>query len=99
MKVLTVTLDNELTYEIHMLNPGDVFEGFGGSKHPLVIGRDFATGDRLKKQTASMVVRERGPMGLKDNEYDIHDLRIWRWIAALINDSPAESETVAEVVA
>jgi hypothetical protein len=98
MKVLTVKLD-DLTYEIFMLNIGDVFEGFGGSKHPLTVGREFVTGYREKKPTATMIVRERGPMGLKDTTYDIHDLRIWRWIAALINDTPAEGETVAEVAA
>lgn len=90
MHVLTVKLD-DTTYEIHLLNPGDRFEGFGGSKHPLIVGRDFSTGAKLTKQTASMVVRECNPMSSHDTEYDIYDPQVWAWIAALINDTPAEN--------
>ena len=84
MKVLTVKFGDE-TIEPHMLNPGDVFEGFGGSRHPLIAGLDFATGEKQKRQTASLVMRREGPMGMADKEFDIHDATVWAWIARMIN--------------
>jgi len=84
MKVLTITSPG-YTHEVHMLNVGDVLEGFGGSKHPLEAGRDFQTGARQKKPTASMVVRSTSAMGPHDVEYDIDDPSIWNWIAQSIN--------------
>lgn len=85
MKVLTISIGNE-THEIHMLNVGDVFEGFGGSRHPLEAGRDFHTGTKHRKPTASLVVRRISPMITEDKEHDINDPAVWKWIARLIND-------------
>lgn len=96
MKVLTLKFGSE-TYEIHMLNVGDVFPeeldpakvnqflGFGGSRHPLTAGRDFATGEKHKKPTASLVVRRISPMGVDDKEREITDPAFWQWMARMLN--------------
>jgi hypothetical protein len=97
MKVLTLKYgetESETT-EIHMLNVGEVFEGFGGTRHPLVAGRDYTTGEKHKKPTASIVTRRRGVMGVEDKELDIFSPSFWEWIARLINDN-REGEVVAE---
>lgn len=77
MKVLTVELP-DMTYEIHMLNPHEHMEGFGGSKSGLVVGT-----------TASLVLRQRQKSvgSVTDTEYDIYDPRVWRAIGKWINDS------------
>jgi hypothetical protein len=87
MKVLTLKFNGETT-EVHTLNVGDVFEGFGGSRHPLVAGRDWASGQKHKKPTASLVLRRESAMGTEDKERDIHDPQFWAWIARLINATP-----------
>lgn len=71
--------------EVHLLNVGDIFEGFGGSRHQLVAGHDFNTGKRHKKPTASLILRRRSRMGCEDVERDIHDPQFWSWIARIIN--------------
>jgi hypothetical protein len=92
MKVLTVKIkDNGLTYEIHMLNPGEFFPDFGGSRSGLQV-----------RKTASLIVRERSPWGRKDTEYDISDQSMWRWFSNLMQDNPkievtAEQETSNKV--
>jgi hypothetical protein len=84
MKVLQLRFGQEI-HEIHLLNVGEVFEGFGGSKHPLVAGRNFATGEKQKKPTASLIVRRRGVMGIEDKELDIHNPNFWAWMARMLN--------------
>ncbi len=95
MKVLTLKFGAE-THEIHLLNVGETFppdydpethSGFGGSRHPLIAGRDFSTGEKHKKPTASLVIRRLGAMGLEDKERDITDPTFWAWIARMLNDS------------
>lgn len=81
-----------------MLNVGEVFDGFGGSKHPLVAGRDFTTGEKQKKPTASMIIRRRGAMGVHDMEREIHDPDVWHFICRCINggeDATAEIDLPA----
>lgn len=108
-KVLTVKVAGDYTYEIHLLNVGDMFpadfdpekfNGFGGSRHPLIAGRDFASGEKQKKPTASMVVRCIGPMGIEDTERNIDDMHAWRFICRCINDPgmDATAELPAEFV-
>lgn len=93
MKVLTLKFGEE-TYEIHMLNIGEHFpadfdpakhNGFGGSRHPLIAGRDYHTGEKQKKPTASLVVRRLGAMGLEDKEREITDPHFWAWMARMLN--------------
>lgn len=86
-KVLTLKFGEAKseTTEIHILNIGDVFEGFGGSRHPLEAGRDFASGRKSKKPTASIVTRRTGVMGVEDKEMDINSPDFWAWIGRLIN--------------
>jgi hypothetical protein len=68
-----------------MLNPGDHFKSFGGSSRDLV-----------PKKTASLVIRERIFGTISDVEYDIHDKRVWEWLARLINDKPHEVVATAK---
>jgi hypothetical protein len=75
MKVLTVKHGQDIT-EIHMLNPGEHYPDFGGSRSGLVVGK-----------TASLVLSRRGIMGIHDTELDIYDKNVWAWIARLINDN------------
>ena len=71
MKVLDITT-KAAKYEVHMLNPGESFAGFGGSRHALLV-----------KKTASCVIRERSSMGLRDTEYGITSRHLWQWIETL----------------
>jgi hypothetical protein len=73
--VMTVHHKPDAETEIHMLNPGEHFPGFGGSRSGLVVGK-----------TASMILREKSSWGIRDVEYDIHDQTVWEWIAGRIND-------------
>lgn len=57
------------TMSVYLLNPGDLFAGFGGSRHGLLV-----------RKTASLVVRVEGIGGVHDTEYDIHDKRAWAMI-------------------
>lgn len=90
MKVLELkSIEGHNRYEIHVLNSGDVFENFGGSKHGLVA-----------QKTASLVVRSRG-VDLRDVEYDIYDAGVWAWIGRLIDGQlvtvvRAEAETITD---
>lgn len=77
MKVLTLTCGGE-TVEIHMLNPGQLFDKFGGSRSGLVVGK-----------TASLITRRISAMGIVDRELDIYDADIWEWLARLINGEKA----------
>lgn len=70
-----ISPDKKDKVEIHMLNVGDAFPGFGGRSSGLVASK-----------TASLVTRHRGAWGTKDHEWNIHDPRAWNWIAALTND-------------
>ena len=55
-------------YSVYLLNPGDMFQGFGGSRHPLMV-----------KKTASLVIR-RLQHELSDREYNINDTGAWEAI-------------------
>jgi hypothetical protein len=81
-KVLTIKA-SECEIEIHMLNPGQSFEGFGGSRHALV-----------PKKTASIVTRTR-QHGVSDREMDIYDPNFWKWIGRLINGNGKEFKVEA----
>lgn len=82
MHCLTVKTEMA-TYEIHMLNPGEVFPRFGGAGGGLVV-----------KKTASLILRTTGTKTgtVTDTEYDIFDRDVWRWIARRINDTGGEAE-------
>ncbi len=54
------------TTTIYLLNPGDWFDRFGGSRHALPV-----------KKTASLIVRRQSPMGLEDVEHNINDRKLW----------------------
>jgi len=98
-KVLTLTFAEGATeeVEIHVLNVGEVFPNFGGSRHPLVAGSDFASGRKDKKPTASIVVRTHGgAMGISDKEYGIDSPEFWAWMGRLIGDVPGIVATAEE---
>lgn len=63
-------------WEVHLLNPGDFFPGFGGSRAGLKVGK-----------TASLVIRELSPWGRKDTEYEVNSDEAWGVIQKLIADS------------
>ncbi len=54
-------------YRIYVLQPGQYFEGFGGSRHALCV-----------KKTPSLIVRETGHIGISDTEYGVDNLKVWR---------------------
>lgn len=64
---------------VYMLNPGESFEGFGGSRHALPI-----------RKTASLIIRSTQGGCIVDNEHDITDGTAWAWLARLINDKTLE---------
>lgn len=77
MKVLAFDIKDSIyktKYEIHILQPGEVFPRFGGSRHGLLV-----------KKTPSLIVRETATHGLKDTEYDVNNEGIWRWIGKLMD--------------
>lgn len=63
--------------EVYMLNPGQHFPGFGGSRHGLTV-----------QKTASLIVRNTQGGCITDVEHDITDGTVWAWLARLINDRP-----------
>lgn len=76
-KVMTINTENSTT-EVHLLNPGNHFPGFGGSKRGLVVG-----------DSPSMVIRrychESGSM--EDIEDYIDSEVSWGKIKTLISKS------------
>lgn len=72
--VLTVKLPDGGEIEVHMLNPGQSFPGFGGSSRPLIASK-----------TASLITRTK-TVGMSDYEQDIFAPTFWKWIADRIND-------------
>jgi len=82
-KVLTIKYGSGRACEVHMLNVGEVFPNFGGSRH----GRRVTNG-------ASMITRYIG-MTQTDTDRAISDKEMWAEIARLINgghDAKAEVE-------
>lgn len=66
--------------EVYILNPGDYFEGFGGSRHGLVV-----------RKTASLIIRTKHQdWGFRDVEYNVNDKEAWKAIAKGINRSYVE---------
>lgn len=61
--------------EVYLLNPGESFEGFGGSRHALPI-----------KKTASLIIRSTQGGCVSDFEHDVTDGTTWAWLARLINE-------------
>lgn len=72
---ITSTETQKVVAEVYLLNPGEFFEGFGGSRHPLPI-----------RKTASLITRSIQGGCISDTEYDITSGTPWAWIARLIND-------------
>jgi hypothetical protein len=81
MHVLTLKVD-DYTYEFHMLNVGDHFPRFGGSRQGLIAGEGQPKG----KRTASLVLRRISKMGSTDTEYDIGAIEPWQFLCRCIND-------------
>lgn len=75
--VLSIKSDEsgKVVTEVYLLNPGESFEGFGGSRHALPI-----------RKTASLIIRSMQGGCISDHEHDITDPSSWAWIARLIND-------------
>lgn len=69
-----------VTVEVYLLNPGDYFEGFGGSRHGLVV-----------RKTASLIIRTKHQAwGFRDVEYNVNDKEAWKAVAEGINLSYVE---------
>lgn len=78
-----LTIESEWgKYEFHMLNVGDHFERFGGSRQGLVVGENMPK----NKRTASLIVRRTTEMGQEDTEYDIHAIEPWQFLCRCMND-------------
>lgn len=73
-KVITIKTAHNTETEIHMLNPKEVMEGFGGSRHGLVVGK-----------TASLVTRTNTASSCDDVERNITDECVWEFICKCIN--------------
>jgi hypothetical protein len=79
--VLTFKLENLDTVSVYLLNVGDFMPGFGGSRHSL-----------QARETASLITRHVGPMGLRDTERDLDDPSTWQWLARLMNSPTCTAE-------
>lgn len=77
--VLTVKFGTE-THKVYLLNVGDHFPNFGGSRQGLVVGENQPKG----KKTASIIYQRISAMGTHDMERNIYDPVFWAWIARLI---------------
>jgi len=88
-KVLTLTFAEGATEEIevHVLNVGDRFPGFGGSRHDLIV-----------KGGPSIVVRRYGGPAdtLEDKEYGIADPEFWAWMGRLVAEPGTGITATAE---
>ena len=65
--VLTIKINDKATVEIYALNPKESFEGFGGSRHSLIV-----------EKTASIITRLHQDGMEFDTERDLRDDFIWR---------------------
>ena len=61
--------DGNIRTRIYLLNPGQLFPGFGGSRSGLLVGK-----------TASLIMRQTAAWGCRDTEYDIADPKAWGFI-------------------
>lgn len=64
---------------VYMVPAHKPFHGFGGSRSGLVTGK-----------TPSLIMRQTGPWGLRDHEYDITDASAWGCINAGLKLAAAE---------
>jgi hypothetical protein len=62
--------------EIHVLKPGQIFEGFGGSRHGIMI-----------RGSPSLILREHLQGQVLDYEFDVDDLSAWRHIVTTLAGS------------
>lgn len=63
--------ERKYRFEVYLLPPKAVFDGFGGSRSGLLVGN-----------TPSLVVRTRGGGVVRDVEYDLADKGIWQHVIA-----------------
>lgn len=74
--ILTLTSpDGKSRLELSLINPGECFQGFGGSSQGLVA---HLTGSLITRWVSA-------DSGFNDTEYHIHDPRPWKWVDELIN--------------
>jgi hypothetical protein len=79
---LKVSAPGGETFELYLLNAGESFRGFGGSRSGLLVTK-----------TASLIIRHRNKSGMQaDTEYDIADKAVWTTVAGWFNSD----EIVAE---
>jgi hypothetical protein len=77
--VLTIKVDDD-TIDVYMLNPGEHFPDFAGSRQDLVV-----------QTTASLITRRRG-LSVDDEEKEINDKQFWAWMARMLNgDGPEQA--------
>lgn len=63
--VLSYQID-KTKIRVYLLNPGEWFQGFGGSRHAKPVTK-----------TASLIIRYNDNTGLRDHEYDLADKDAW----------------------
>lgn len=61
--------EDKIEYQVYLLNPGEVFAGFGGTRSGLLV-----------RKTASLIIRCLACGSSTDVEYDIRDPNAWRTI-------------------
>lgn len=84
MKVLEF-YDGHVQCQVHILNPGDTFQGFGGSNAALIV-----------KETPSIIVRRRSTLEVSDHEYGIKDPTFWSWLNACLSKDVVEHECLRD---
>jgi hypothetical protein len=72
--------------EVYLLNPGECFPRFGGSRHGLIV-----------RKTASLIIRSNSGYDMKDTEYDLADPGAWNHLRKLLgNPDKVRLENVPE---
>jgi hypothetical protein len=61
--------EDKTTYEVYLLNPGNIMQGFGGTRQGLLV-----------RKTASLILRCKIHGSVTDVEYDLRDENAWKTI-------------------
>lgn len=75
-KVMTIRAGEkgDTVIDIHVLNPGEFFKNFGGSRHSLEV-----------KHTASIITSTKTPYDRRDVEYGLDSKEFWEWMTRIIH--------------
>ena len=86
MKILHLSHSlSPFNVEVHLLQPGQTFPGFGGSRQGLTV-----------RKTASVITRSKDVHGIRDVEWDATDADLWGWVQSLLrNPDFVQTGTIA----